>query len=163
VDTPRRARASIGKGVDDDVAFISQLLDKSRPRAGHFPSGNELNTFVSLPEKLTHMSEKFIGIRFVVVQKTNALVAQAAVSSGSELSSLRDSERRWIHNLYQLSVHARALQNRRFRMIFFSPRIYRRSYNELAIGVKGRIFLDNAMKEFATDFQLGLCEFLETS
>jgi hypothetical protein len=119
VDTPRRARASIGKGVDDDVAFVSELLEKIRPRAGHFPSGDELNTFVSLLQKVAYVSEKFIGIGFVIIQQTNALMAQAAVFSGSELSPLRNSGRRWIHNLYQLSFHARALQNPRFRTIFF--------------------------------------------
>jgi hypothetical protein len=106
VDTPRRAGASIGKGVDDDVAFVGKLLEKIRPRAGHFSSRDELNTFVSLFEKFTHMSKKFVGIGFVIVQQTNALMAQAAVSSGSELSSLRNSGRRWIHNFYQLSFHA---------------------------------------------------------
>jgi hypothetical protein len=100
VDTPRRARASIREGVDDDIALVSQLLEKSRSRAGHFPFGNELDTFVSCPEKLAHMSEKFIGIGFIVVQKTYALVAQATVLSGCELSPLENPRRRWINNLY---------------------------------------------------------------
>src|SRR5215813_11561369 len=109
VDTPRRARASIRKGVDDDVTFVSQLPEKIRSRAGHFSSGDELNTFISLREKLTHMSEKFVGIGFVIVQKTNALVAQAAILSGSKPSSLRNSRRRWINNPYQFSFHVCAL------------------------------------------------------
>src|SRR5262245_4301381 len=96
VDTPRRARASIRKGVDDDVTFGSQLLEKIRSGAGHFCSGDELNRFVSLLEKPTHMSEKFVGIGLVIVQKTNALVAQAAVLSGSKLSPLGNSGRRRI-------------------------------------------------------------------
>src|SRR5262249_35523056 len=66
----------IGKGVDNDVTFVSQLPEKIRPRAGHFPSGDELHTFVSLLKKLTDMSEKLVGIGLVIVQKTNALVAQ---------------------------------------------------------------------------------------
>jgi hypothetical protein len=118
VDTPRGAGASIGKSVDDDVASAGKLLEKIRSRAGHLPSGDELNTFVSLFEKFTHMSEKFIGIRFVVVQKTYALVAQATVSSGSELSPLGNSGRRWIDNLYQLSFHAGILQK---RWVFVRP------------------------------------------
>jgi hypothetical protein len=105
VDTPRRARASIGKGVDDDVAFVSEVLEKIRPRAGHFPSGDELNTFVSLLQKVAYVSEKFIGIGFVIVQQTNALMAQAAVFSGSELGPLENPRRRWINNLYQLCLH----------------------------------------------------------
>jgi hypothetical protein len=119
VDTPRRARASISKGVDDDVASVGKLLEKIRPGAGHFPSGDKLNTFVALLEQLAHMSEKFVGIGLVVVQKTYALVAQAAVSSGSEIGPLENPRRRWINNLYQLSFHARALQNPRFRTIVF--------------------------------------------
>ena len=75
VDTPRRARASIGKGVDDDIASVSELLEKIRSRAGHFSSRDKLNTVVSLLQKLAHMSEKFVGIGFVIVQQTNALVA----------------------------------------------------------------------------------------
>ena len=71
VDTPRRARASIGKRVDDDVAFAGKLLKKLRSRAGHFSSGDELNAVVSLLQKLAHMSEKFVGIGFVIVQQTN--------------------------------------------------------------------------------------------
>ena len=75
VDTPRRARASISKGVDDDVTSGSELLEKIRSRAGHFSFRDELNTIVSLLQKLAYMSEKFIGIGFVIVQKTNMLVA----------------------------------------------------------------------------------------
>jgi hypothetical protein len=75
VDTPRRARASIGKGVDDYVGSVGELLEKIRSGAGHFSSGDELNTVVSLLQKLTHMSEKFVGIGLVIVQQTNALVA----------------------------------------------------------------------------------------
>src|SRR4030095_5078801 len=74
VDTPRRTRASIRKGVDDDVTFVSQFLEKIRSRAGHFSSGDKLNPFVSLLEKLTHIREKFVGIGFVIVQQTNTLV-----------------------------------------------------------------------------------------
>src|SRR5262245_33681645 len=111
VDTPRRARASIRKGVDDDVTFVSQLLEKIRSGAGHFSSRDDLNPFVSLLEKLTHMSEKFVGIGLVVVQETNALMAQAAVFSGSEPSPFGDSGRRWIDNPYQLSCHVCALRH----------------------------------------------------
>jgi hypothetical protein len=75
VDTPRRARASIRKGVDDDIAFVSQLLEKIRPGAGHFPSVDELNAVVSLLQQLGHLSQKFVGIGFVIVEETNALVA----------------------------------------------------------------------------------------
>jgi hypothetical protein len=48
---------------------------KSAPVRVIFSSRDELNTFVSLFEKLTHMSKKFVGIGFVIVQQTNALVA----------------------------------------------------------------------------------------
>jgi hypothetical protein len=74
VDTPRRARSSIRKGVDDAVASISELMEKIRSRAGHFSSGDDLDTFVSLLQKLADMSEKFVGIGFVIVQQTNTLV-----------------------------------------------------------------------------------------
>mgnify|MGYP006955680906 CR=1 FL=1 len=73
-------------------------------------SGDELNPFVSLLEKLTHTSEKFVGIGLVIVQETNALVAQAAIFSGSEPSLFGDSGRRWIDNTYQLFFHFCALQ-----------------------------------------------------
>ena len=112
MDTPRRAGASIGKGVDDDIASVGKLLKKIRRRAGHFPSGDELHTFVSLLEKLTDMSEKFIGIGLIVVQKTYTLVAQAAVFSGSKPSPLGNSRRGWIDNPNQLSFHVCALQKR---------------------------------------------------
>ena len=75
VDTPRRARPSIGKGVNDDVAFVGKFPEKIRSRAGHFSFRDKLNTVVSLLQKLTHMSEKFVGIGFVIVEQTNALVA----------------------------------------------------------------------------------------
>lgn len=52
VDTPRRARASIGKGVDDDVASVGKLLEKIRSRAGHLPSRDDLNTVVPLLQKV---------------------------------------------------------------------------------------------------------------
>ena len=48
VDTPRRAGASIGEGVDNDIAPVSELLDKIRSGAGHFSSLDELNTLVPL-------------------------------------------------------------------------------------------------------------------
>ena len=47
---------------------------KSAPVRVIFLSGDELNTVVSLLQKLAHMSEKFVGIGFVIVQETNALV-----------------------------------------------------------------------------------------
>jgi hypothetical protein len=75
VDTPRRARTSIGKGVDDDVASVSELLKKFRARAGHFSFRDELNTVVPLLQKLPYMSEEFVGVGFVIVQQANALVA----------------------------------------------------------------------------------------
>ena len=74
VDTPRRTRASIGKGIDDDVASVGKLLEKIRSGAGHFSSGDELNTVVSLLQKRADIGEKFVGIGFVIVQQTNALV-----------------------------------------------------------------------------------------
>jgi hypothetical protein len=75
VDTPRRARASIGKSVDDDVAFVGKLLEKIRSGAGHFSSRDKLNTIVSLLQKLAHIGEKFVGIGFVIVEQADALVA----------------------------------------------------------------------------------------
>jgi hypothetical protein len=75
VDTPRRARSSIGKSVDDDVASLGKLLEKIRSCAGHFSSGNELNTVVALLQKLADIDEKFIGIGFVIVQEANAFVS----------------------------------------------------------------------------------------
>ena len=75
VDTPRRARASIGKRIDNDVASPAELPKVIRFGAGHFSFGDELNTVVSLLQKLSDIREKLVCIRFVIVQQTNALVA----------------------------------------------------------------------------------------
>jgi len=114
VDTPRRARASIGKRIDNYVASPAELLEVIRFGAGHFSFGDDLNTVVSLLQKLSDIGKKLVCIRFVIVQQTNALVAQAAVFPGSELGPFRNSRRSRIHNLQQLSFHACSLQNPRF-------------------------------------------------
>jgi hypothetical protein len=75
VDTPRRARASIGKRIDNDVASAAELLEVIRFGAGHFSFGDDLNTVVSLLQKLSDIGKKLVCIRFVIVQQTNALVA----------------------------------------------------------------------------------------
>ena len=75
VDTPRRARASIGKRIDDDVTSAAEILEVIRFGAGHFSLRDELNTGVSLLQNRSDISEKLVRIRFVIVQQANALVA----------------------------------------------------------------------------------------
>ena len=48
VDTPRRARASIGKGVDDNVALFYEILDTIGLGAAHLPPKNNFDSLVSL-------------------------------------------------------------------------------------------------------------------
>jgi len=126
VDTPRRARASIGKRIDDDVTSAAEILEVIRFGAGHFSLRDELNTGVSLLQNRSDISEKLVRIRFVIVQQTNALVAQAAVFSGSELGPFRNSGRSRIHNLQQLSFHAFCPPKSSFSLgrLFLSPKDY---------------------------------------
>src|SRR6266478_2933266 len=133
VDTPRRARASIGKRIDYDVATVNELLNAIGLGAGHFSFGDELNTVASLLQKRSDIAEKLVGIGFAIVQQTNALVAQAAVFPGSELGPFRNSGRSRIHNLQQLSFHAFCPPKSSFSLgrFFLSPKRLRgRSYNE---------------------------------
>jgi hypothetical protein len=75
VDTPRRARPSIGKGVDDYVAPVDQLLKTIRYCAGHFSFGYELNVVVALPEQVADIAKKFVCVGFVIVQQTDTPAA----------------------------------------------------------------------------------------
>ena len=54
--------------------LVGKLRQKIRSGAGHFSSGDELNTIVSLLQKRADIGEKFVGIGFVIVQQANALV-----------------------------------------------------------------------------------------
>ena len=74
MDTPRRARASIGKRIDDYIAPIGEFLEAIGSGAGHFTFGDKLDAFVPLFEKIADALKKPVGIGLVVIKQTTARV-----------------------------------------------------------------------------------------
>ena len=88
VDTPRRARASIGKRVDHDIAARDQLGQTVRFGPAHFALRDKLDVAVAPLEQLTDELQKFVGIGLVVVEQTDAQALEAVVLAPSETGLL---------------------------------------------------------------------------
>jgi hypothetical protein len=108
VDTPRRARASIGKRIDHNIAPVGEFPETIRAGARHLSFGNQLDALVTPLEKLTRTFKKAVRVGFIVVEQTDASVVQALVFPPSQSRSLDRSRRRRRHDGYQLSFHAMA-------------------------------------------------------
>jgi hypothetical protein len=84
VDTPRRARSSIGKSRDHDIALLHQLLDAIGFGATHLSFEDDFDPVESPAQQFADIAEKSIGIGLAVVQQTNAFMMQTKIFPGGE-------------------------------------------------------------------------------
>lgn len=62
MDTPRRTSASIGKSIDDEIAFLHQFRKTISLGSGPLSRGQDLYSAVTIPEGAAQVVEKFVAI-----------------------------------------------------------------------------------------------------
>ncbi len=98
MDTPRRARASISKGVDDDVALGAKLPETIGLHSAHLAPEDELRV-ITLLEQIADIPQKVVGVWLAVVEQADPRLPQSTEAPRRELAPLGLPYRRRIKDL----------------------------------------------------------------